>query len=85
MADTGALDMARYIDIADATDCHDHAGSAQTYLNTKLARVDADNGPTPGSPPRRGSGQRRLHWSVPDAPGCYYSVPASRPPCNASW
>ena len=41
MADTGALDLARYINVADAV--HDTASDSQTYMAGKLANVETDN------------------------------------------
>ena len=45
MADTAALDMARYINVADS------AGRtpARRYLNGKLSQVNTDNGSNAGS------------------------------------
>jgi uncharacterized membrane protein len=78
LADTGALDMARYLDMADS---YTTAPAVQSYLNGKLAQVDADNGSnaTLTVTPGLWSGGA---WSVPGY-GCFYSVPAFGPPCNA--
>ncbi len=81
MADTGALDMARYLDMADALTAPTGAGSPQAYLNGKLAQVDADNGSNAGLTVTPGLWSGGA-WSVPSY-GCYYSVPAYGPPCNA--
>ena len=81
MADTGALDMARYLDMADALTAPTGAGSPQAYLNGKLAQVDADNGSNAGLTVTPGLWSGGA-WSVPSY-GCFYSVPAYGPPCNA--
>src|SRR5580692_279462 len=71
MADTAALDLARYINIADQQ-CLNCNGAVQSYLNAKLATVDTDNASdstltvTPGL-------WLNGAWSVP--PGCAPTSP----------
>ncbi len=84
MADTGALDMARYVNLAGK---YFQTGTPNygSYLASKLSGMQGDNGAgnvtfsvtggywTPGS-----------GWSTP-APGggCYKQVPSNNPPCTA--
>ena len=78
MADTAALDMARYINIADAQTTNP---LVQSYLNGKLSGVDTDNSSnatltvTPGL-------WLNGAWSVP-GPGCAPTTPPAAHPCNA--
>ncbi len=78
MADTGALDLARYINIADAQMDN---GLVQSYLNAKLANVNTDNAAnttlavTPGL-------WLNGAWSVPTL-GCAPTSPTAVNPCNA--
>jgi len=78
MADTAALDMARYINIADAQTTNP---LVQTYLNGKLAGVLTDNASnatltvTPGL-------WLNGAWSIP-VKGCAPTTPPAANACNA--
>jgi uncharacterized membrane protein len=80
MADTAAVDLARYINIADQQ-CLNCNGAVQSYLNGKLANVLTDNAShatltvTPGL-------WLNGAWSIP-ALGCAPTFPPAVNPCNA--
>ena len=74
MADTAALDMARYINVADVQ--ADPAG----YLNGKLPQVDADNTSNAGLTVTPGLWLNGA-WSVPGT--CAPLTPPASHPCNA--
>ena len=80
MADTAALDMARYINIADQQ-CVGCNGAVQTYLNGKLANVDTDNASNAGLTVTPGLWHNGA-WSVPSL-GCAPTTPPAVNPCNA--
>ncbi len=85
MADTAALDMARYINLADNV-----LGNVpyNTYLNNKLAGVQSDN--NAGSVTFTATGMywsttAPIGWTIPNiaaGQGCYRQVPARNPPCT---
>jgi uncharacterized membrane protein len=78
MADTGALDLARYINIADA---QINNGQVLSYLDGKLTNAGTDNGSNTTLTVTPGlwlSGA----WSVPSL-GCAPTHPAAVNPCNA--
>jgi uncharacterized membrane protein len=80
MADTAALDLARYINIADQQ-CVGCNGAVQTYLNGKLANVATDNASNAGLTVTPGLWLNGA-WSVPSL-GCAPTSPPSVHPCNA--
>jgi uncharacterized membrane protein len=78
MADTAALDMARYINIADA---QSSLTASNTYLTGKLANVDTDNGSNMMLTFQDG------HWAngafTAASQDCWNFFPRLDPPCNA--
>ncbi|HXY29039.1 MAG TPA: pilus assembly protein TadG-related protein [Acidimicrobiales bacterium] len=78
MADTAALDMARYINIADAQTTNFYV---QNYLNGKLSGVDTDNSSNAALTVTPGLWLNGA-WSVP-GPGCAPTTPPAAHPCNA--
>jgi uncharacterized membrane protein len=79
MADTAALDMARYINLAN------DQSQAANYLPGKLSNVTAENGASNVT-----LGLTAGYWSSsggfttpPVGGGCYYQFPAHNPPCTA--
>ena len=96
MADTAALDMARYIDIADwsptINGVPNGAGPSAQYLNGKLAYADTDNGTsatlseTPGvwlNGNFTPQGSKVLVGKVNETVFCYNYSPKLPQPCNA--
>ncbi len=86
MADTAALDMGRYIGLADQITTLDGGDPAlQAYLNGKLANVLTENGSNASltvTPGLWSESNGVWSWSVPSA-GCSPTVPPSGPACNA--
>lgn len=85
MADTAALDLARYLSYADNT--YVTGTAVQSYLNTKLAQVKTDNGSTASLtvvPGYWGSGKFTADGSPGATNNCKGSPgPPVIPPCNA--
>ncbi len=88
IADTSALDMARYINVADWNTQINNASASTTYLNGKLAYADTDNGSsdtlseTPGvwlNGSFTPEGQKVSNQTVQ----CWYYKPPAAHPCNA--
>ncbi len=87
LADTSALDMARYIGIADSP-AYTNPGASTTYLNGKLPYADTDNGSAAALSQVAGVW---LNGSFTPAGGtvggqvvkCYYYTPPAAHPCNA--
>jgi uncharacterized membrane protein len=90
MADTAALDLARYLNVADWNTGITTSGASATYLNGKLAYADTDNGSaatltdTPGvwlnghfTPEGQKVG------SPAQTVQCWYYKPYALNPCNA--
>jgi uncharacterized membrane protein len=75
MADTAALDMARYINVAD------QGSSPVTYLNGILSNVDTDNGSNATLTVTPGLWQNGT-WT-PEGGLCALTSPPSTHPCNA--
>ncbi len=88
IADTSALDMARYLNIADNSATYNTQQKATTYLNSKLPYADTDNGSsatltyTPGV---WKSGTFYPYGTGLDGTSsyCYYFNPPWAYPCNA--
>ena len=88
IADTGALDLARYINLADNSTGIGPLSAAQVsanYLNGKLANVATDNalnGVTLTEIP--GFWSPTLGFTVPPSNGgCYHQIAPHNPPCTA--
>ncbi len=79
MADTAALDLARYINIADQQ-CAYCNGAVQTYLNGKLTNVNTDNASNAGLTVTPGVWFNGT-WSQPA--GCAPTTPPAVHACNA--
>ena len=88
IADTSALDMARYINVADWNTQINNASASTNYLNGKLAYADTDNGSsdtlseTPGvwlNGSFTPEGQKVSNQTVQ----CWYYKPPAAHPCNA--
>jgi uncharacterized membrane protein len=88
IADTAALDMARYINVADWTTTLNSQLLSTTFLNSKLAYTDTDNGSnatlseTPGvwlNGSFTAQGQKLSGVTVQ----CWYFKPPASHPCNA--
>ena len=82
LADTAALDMARYINLADFKS---GPTNFSKYLNTKLANVQSDN--NAGNVTFTITGEywsptTPVGWTIPSN-GCYRQVPANLIPCTA--
>lgn len=75
MADTAALDMARYVNVAD------QGASPVTYLNGILDNVDTDNGSNATLTETPGLWQNGT-WT-PEGGLCALTSPPSAHPCNA--
>ena len=87
-ADTGALDLTRYINLADGS--YSTLTAANTYLTTNLSDLESDNGWGNNVTLTYTGGYWNATgapgWSVPTAgpaPGCYDQFPAYNPPCTA--
>src|SRR5271165_6941572 len=81
MADTGALDLARYVNVADG---YTSLAGSQTYMAGKLANVMTDNGQSNAT-----LTETPCVWSggtctVPTGTGagCYAQVPVLHAPCT---
>jgi uncharacterized membrane protein len=94
MADTAALDMARYIDVADwsptINGVPNGAGPSAQYLNGKLAYADTDNGSnatlseTPGVWLNGSFTPQGQKVGTPaQTVQCWYYKPFAAHPCNA--
>jgi len=84
LADTGSLDMARYINLADNVN---GSTNYNTYISGKLANVKSDNnaaGVTFTATGMFWSTTAPVGWTTPTgSEGCYRQVPARNPPCTA--
>jgi hypothetical protein len=83
IADTAALDMARYINIADSYKTNDP--SIATYLNGKLANVITDNGLNGGGTTlsyQAGTWSTSSGWTAVTG-ACYRQLQKNNPPCTA--
>ena len=78
MADTAALDLARYINIADQQSTNQ---LVQSYLNGKLTNVLTDNSSNASLTVTPGLWLNGA-WSIP-GPGCAPTTPPAVNPCNA--
>ena len=81
LADTAALDMARYINLADSQKIANYS----SYLNGKLANVQSDN--NAGNVTFTATGEywsttAPVGWTIP-ANGCYKQSPPRAIPCTA--
>jgi uncharacterized membrane protein len=79
LADTGALDMARYINLADNATKANYA----SYMSTKLAGMQSDN--NAGGVTFTATGMywsSTTGWTIP-ANGCYQQFPPRTIPCTA--
>jgi uncharacterized membrane protein len=80
MADTAALDTARYINLADNVKQNNYT----TYLNGLLSNVKSDNGGSNVALSVTGGYWTNGVWSLPPAGGaCYHQNPQNNPPCTA--
>jgi uncharacterized membrane protein len=82
MADTAALDLARYINLADF---QNGATNYSNYLNGKLANVQSDN--NAGNVTFTATGEywsttAPIGWTIPKS-GCYRQSPPLAIPCTA--
>jgi uncharacterized membrane protein len=80
LADTAALDMARYISIADSA-AYQNAGTSGAYLAGKLAGVATDNSGSAMTFTYQGG-----FWSngsLNTSAACYWQNPRRNPACNA--
>jgi uncharacterized membrane protein len=82
MADTAALDLARYINLADF---QKGATNYNNYLNRKIADIQADN--DAGNVTFTVTGEywsttAPIGWTIPKS-GCYRQLPALAIPCTA--
>lgn len=87
-ADTSALDLTRYINLADGS--YHSVSAANAYLTGKLQGLESDNGWGTNTTVTYTGGYWNATgapgWSVPTAgpaPGCYDQFPAYNPPCTA--
>jgi uncharacterized membrane protein len=81
MADTAALDMARYINLADSQKVANYS----TYINGKLANVQSDNNASNVTFTATGeywSPTAPIGWTIPKT-GCYKQSPPLAIPCTA--
>ena len=81
LADTAALDLARYINLADSINKANFSG----YINGKLANVQTDN--SAGNVTFTATGEywsptAPVGWTIPKT-GCYKQVPPLAIPCTA--
>jgi uncharacterized membrane protein len=81
LADTAALDMARYINLADSQKIANYS----TYINGKLANVQTDN--SAGNVQFTATGEywnptAPVGWTIPKT-GCYKQTPPLAIPCTA--
>lgn len=90
IADTAALDMARYINVADWSTSITNQTASTSYLNGKMAYADTDNGSnatlseTPGvwlNGSFTPEGQKV--GTPPQLVQCFYYTPPATHPCNA--
>ena len=81
LADTGALDMARYINLAD----NYAVANYNSYLNGEMSNVQSDNGAQNVTFTATGMyWSSTTGWTVPTAgQACYRQTPARNPPCTA--
>ncbi len=79
MADTAALDLARYLDFADANGASQ--ATAQTYINGILPQIDKDNGSDAGLTATIGKWSNGT-WSIPSICAAPLTPPAPLG-CNA--
>jgi uncharacterized membrane protein len=82
LADTAALDLARYINLADF---QKGATNYNNYLNRKIANIQSDN--NAGNVTFTVTGEywsttAPIGWTIP-ATGCYRQLPALAIPCTA--
>jgi uncharacterized membrane protein len=82
MADTAALDMARYISIADSA-AYQNSGSSTTYLNGKICGVATDNGGSCSAYAYQGGFWNGSSFSTGSNVACYWQNPRRNPACNA--
>ncbi len=81
VADTGALDVARYINLANALTS---LTESNTYLSGKLANAQTDDGAANVTLSVVGGFWSNGTWSTPpNGGGCYLQIPAYNPPCTA--
>jgi uncharacterized membrane protein len=82
MADTGALDMARYISIADSS-AYTNAGTSAAYLDGKICGVATDNGGNCSAYAYQAGYWNGSSFSTGSNIACYWQNPPRNPPCNA--
>lgn len=87
-ADTGALDLTRYINLADGN--YSTLTKANQYMTTQLQNLASDNGWGSNTTLTYTGGYWNASgapgWSIPNkgaSPGCYDQFPAANPPCTA--
>jgi uncharacterized membrane protein len=86
LADTAALDLARYINLADNVN---GATNYNNYLNGKLANIQSDNNASNVTFTVTGmywSSTAPIGWTIPNTAagqGCYRQIPARNPACTA--
>ena len=91
LADTVALDLARYINLADNYSKNGGVGvdSYSQYLSGELANAQSDNNAGAVAMTATGmywSTTAPVGWTIPNAAagqGCYRQLPAHNPPCTA--
>jgi hypothetical protein len=79
-ADTGAIDMARYINIADGKSA---AGTSNQYLTAKLAGVSTDNSLSAATLSWVGGYWTSAGGWQAATGGCYAQLRSHNPPCTA--
>lgn len=82
MADTAALDMARYISIADSA-AYQNSGTSTTFLNGKICGVATDNGGSCSAYVYQGGFWNGSSFSTGSNVACYWQNPRRNPACNA--
>ena len=82
MADTAALDMARYISVADSA-AYQNSGTSTTYLNGKICGVATDNGGNCSAYTYQGGFWNGSSFSTGSNVACYWQNPRRNPACNA--
>lgn len=82
LADTAALDMARYISIADSS-AYQNSGTSTTYLNGKICGVATDNGVNCTALAYQGGYWNGSSFSTGSSVACYWQNPRRNPACNA--
>jgi uncharacterized membrane protein len=91
LADTVALDLARYINLADNLTVNGGVGvdSYSQYMSQELANAQSDNNATGVTMTATGlywSTTAPVGWTIPNAAagqGCYRQLPARNPACTA--